>query len=330
MKRPRRQFLRLAGAAAAVAAMPPLARALDYPTRPITAIVPFSAGGPVDTMARLLAQPMQAALGQSLIVENVAGAGGTVGAGRVARALPDGYTIEIGDGTSNVGSPAVYPLDYDTQKDFAPVALLAFSPLIVVGRKGLPPDNVKELIAWLKANPGKATSGTVGNASPSQIGALYFQKVTGAQFQLVPYRGAAPALTDLLGGQIDLRFGAEASQMLPYLKSGVVKPFAIMGDKRWFLMPDIPTMEEAGVPGLFLPFWQGMWVPKATPRDIVDKLSTGVVAALADATVRARVHELGQDIPPPEQQTPQALGDFQEAQIEKWWPLIKAANLKPE
>jgi tripartite-type tricarboxylate transporter receptor subunit TctC len=330
MKLRRRQFLRLAGAAAAVPAMPSLVRALDYPARPITAVVPFSAGGPVDTMARLLAEPMQRALGQPLIVENAAGAGGTIGAGRVARAAPDGYTIEIGDGTSNVGSPAVYPLDFDTLKDFEPVALLSFSPLIVVGRKGLPPDNVKELIAWLKANPGKATSGTVGNASPSQIGALYFQKATGTQFQLVPYRGAAPALTDLLGGQIDLRFGAEASQTLPYVKSGAVKPFAIMSEKRWFLTPDIPTMEEAGVAGLSLPFWQGMWVPKATPREIVDKLSSTVVTALADATVRMRLHELGQDIPSSEQQTPQGLGEFQKTQIDKWWPIIKAANLKAE
>ena len=330
MKLRRRQFLRLAGAAVAVPAMPSLARALDYPTRPITVIVPFSAGGPVDTMARLLAEPMQRVLGQPLVIENAAGAGGTIGAGRVARAAPDGYTIEIGDGTSNVGSPAVYPLDFDTLKDFEPIALLSFSPLIVVGRKGLPPNNVNELIAWLKANPGKATSGTVGNASPSQIGALYFQKATGTQFQLVPYRGAAPALTDLLAGQIDLRFGAEASQTLPYVKTGAVKPFAIMSDKRWFLTPDIPTMEEAGVAGLSLPFWQGMWVPKATPREIVDKLSSAVVTALADTTVRTRLHDLGQDIPSSEQQTPQGLGEFQKAQIDKWWPIIKAANLKAE
>jgi tripartite-type tricarboxylate transporter receptor subunit TctC len=330
MKLRRRQFLRLASAAAAVPAMPSLARALDYPTRPITVIVPFSAGGPVDTMARLLSEPMQRVLGQPLVIENATGAGGTIGAGRVARAAPDGYTIEIGDGTSNVGSPAVYPLDFDTRKDFEPVALLSFSPLIVVGRKGLPPDNVKELIAWLKASPGKATSGTIGNASPSQIGALYFQKATGTQFQLVPYRGAAPALTDLLAGQIDLRFGAEASQTLPYVRSGAVKPFAIMSDKRWFLTPDIPTMEEAGVAGLSLPFWQGMWVPKATPGEIVDKLSSAVVTALADTTVRTRLHDLGQDIPSSEQQTPQGLGEFQKNQIDKWWPIIKAANLKAE
>jgi tripartite-type tricarboxylate transporter receptor subunit TctC len=281
-------------------------------------------------MARLLAPAMQIALGQPLVIENATGAGGTIGAGRVARAAPDGYTIEFGDGTSNVGSPAVYPLDFDTQKDFEPVALLSFSPLIVLGRKGLPANNVKELIAWLKANPGKATSGTVGNASPSQIGALYFQKATGTQFQLVPYRGAAPALTDLVGGQIDLRFGAEATQTLPFVKSGAVKPFAIMSEKRWFLTPDIPTMEEAGVPGLALPFWQAVWVPKGTPREIIDKLNTAIITALADSQVRARLHDLGQDIPPREQQTPRALGDFQKAQIDKWWPVIKAANLKVE
>jgi tripartite-type tricarboxylate transporter receptor subunit TctC len=330
MKLRRRQFLRLASAVAVAPAIPRLARAGDYPTRPITVVVPFPAGGPVDAMARLLAQPMQGVLGQPLIVENAAGAGGTIGVSRVARANPDGYTIEIGDGTSNVGSPAVYPLDFDAVTALEPVALLSFSPLIVVGRKGLPPNDVKELIAWLKADPGKATSGTVGSASPSQIGALYFQKLTGTQFQLVPYRGAAPAVTDLLGGQIDLRFGAEGSQMLPYVRSGAVKPFAIMGDKRWFLTPEIPTMEEAGVSGLSLPFWQAMWVPKATPHDIVDKLNAATVAALADATVRQRLHELGQDIPPRSQQTPQALGDYQKAQIDKWWPVIKAANLKAQ
>jgi tripartite-type tricarboxylate transporter receptor subunit TctC len=330
MKLKRREFLRLASGLAAVPAMPRLARAADYPTRPITVVVPFSAGGPVDTMARLLAGPMQATLGQPIIVENVTGAGGTIGLTRVARAATDGYTIEIGDGTSNVGSPAVYPLDFDASQSLDPVTLLSFSPLIVVGRKGLPPNDVKELIAWLKANPGKATSGTVGSASPSQIGALYFQKLTGTQFQLVPYRGAAPAATDLLGGQIDLRFGAEGSQMLSYVRSGAVKPFAIMGDKRWFMTPDVPTMEETGVPGLSLPFWQAMWVPKATPREIVDKLHAATVAALADTAVRQRLHDLGQDIPPREQQTPQALGDFQKAQIEKWWPIIKAANLKVE
>jgi tripartite-type tricarboxylate transporter receptor subunit TctC len=330
MKLPRRKFLSLAGAVTAAPVLSRGASALDYPTRPVTVVVPFPAGGPVDTLARLLAEPMQSALGQPVIVENAGGAGGTIGSARVARAAPDGYTIVLGDWTSHVGSPAVYPVEFDTLKDFAPVALLAFSPLIVVGRASLPPNNVKELIAWFKANPGKATSGTVGIASPSQIGALYFQKLTDTQFQLVPYRGAAPALTDLLGGQIDLRFGAEASQTLPYLKSGALKAFAILGSRRWFMTPDVPTMAEAGVPGLALSFWQAMWAPRATPGEIVGRLNAAAVAGLADPTVRMRLHDLGQEIPPRRQQTPEALGAFHQAEVEKWWPIIKAANIKAQ
>ena len=330
MKLPRREFLSLTAAVAAAPVLSRAASALDYPTRPITLVVPFPAGGPVDTLARLIAEPMRGVLGQPLVVENAGGAGGTIGTARVARAAPDGYTIVLGDWTSHVGSPAAYPLDFDALADFAPVALMAFSPLIVVGRKALPPNNVRELIAYLKANPGKVTSGTVGIASPSQIGALYFQKLTGTQLQLVPYRGAAPALTDLLGGQIDLRFGAEGSQMLPYLTTGAVKPFAILGDDRWFLTPDVPTMAEAGVPGLALTFWQALWAPKATPHDIVAKLNAAAVAALADAGVRQRLRDLGEEIPPRERQTPQALGAFHKAEIEKWWPIIKAAGVKAE
>ena len=221
-------------------------------------------------------------------------------------------------------------MPFDVKNDFAPVALLAFSPLMLVGRKSLPANNVQELIAWLKANPGKATAGTIGVGSPSQVGAIYFQKLTGTQIQLVPYRGAAPALTDLLAGQIDLRMAAEASQMLPYLKSDTVKAFAIMGKTRWPSAPDIPTIEEAGVPELALSFWQAFWVPKSTPEAIVAKLNAAAVAALADAAVRRRLDDLGQEIPPREQQTPQALGAFHRAEIDKWWPIIKAAGIKPE
>ena len=248
MKLPRREFLSLAGAVAAAPVFSRFASALDYPTRPITIIVPFPAGGPVDTLARLLAEPMRRALGQPLVVENVGGAGGSIAVARVARAEPDGYTMILGNWTSLVGTPAVYPVPFDVKNDFAPVALLAFSPLMLVGRKSLPANDVQELIAWLKANPGKATSGTIGVGSPSQVGAIYFQRLTGTQIQLVPYRGAAPALTDLLAGQIDLRMGAEASQMLPYLKSDAVKAFAMMAKTRWAPAPDIPTIEEAGVP----------------------------------------------------------------------------------
>jgi tripartite-type tricarboxylate transporter receptor subunit TctC len=330
MKLPRRKFLQAAGAAAVAPALSRRAFALDYPTRPITVIVPFPAGGPVDALARLLSEPMQASLGQPLVVENVGGAGGSIAAARVARATPDGYTMILGNWTSFVGTPAVYPVSFDVRKDFAPVALLSSSPLMLIGRKSLPAGNVKELIAWLKANPGKATSGTIGIGSPSQVGAIYFQKLTGTQIQLVPYRGAAPALTDLLAGQIDLRMGAEASQMLPYLKSDSVKAFAIMDRKRWAPAPYIPTIEEAGVPELALSFWQAFWLPKATPEAIVAKLNAAAVAALADARLRQRLDELGQQIPPREQQTPQALGAFHQAEIDKWWPIIKAAGIKPE
>jgi len=330
MTLPRRRLLQVAGAAAVLPALSRRAAALDYPTRPIVVIVPFPAGGPVDALARLLAEPMQAALGQPLVVENAGGAGGSIGAGRVARAAADGYTMLLGNWTAMVGTPAVYPVPFDVRGDFVPVALLSSSPLMMIGRKSLPADNVKELIAWLKANPGKATAGTIGIGSPSQVGAIYFQKLTGTQIRLVPYRGAAPALTDLLAGQIDLRMGAEASQTLPYVKSGAVKPFAIMGKARWAPAPDIPTIEEAGVPELALSFWQAFWVPKATPPDIVAKLNAAAVAALADARLRKRLDELGQEIPPREQQTPQALGAFHAAEIAKWWPIIKAAGIKPE
>ena len=248
----------------------------------------------------------------------------------VARAEPDGYTMILGNWTSFVGTPAVYPVPFDVKNDFAAVALLASSPLMLVGRKSLPANNVQELIAWLKANPGKATSGTIGIGSPSQVGAIYFQKLTGTQIQLVPYRGAAPALTDLLAGQIDLRMGAEASQMLPYLKSDSVKAFAIMDKTRWAPAPEIPTIEEAGVPELALSFWQAFWVPKSTPDAVVAKLNAAAVSALADPAVRRRLDDLGQEIPPREQQTPAALGAFHRSEIDKWWPIIKAAGIKPE
>jgi tripartite-type tricarboxylate transporter receptor subunit TctC len=306
------------------------ASAQNYPSRQITMIVPFPAGGPVDTLGRLLAEPMRASLGQPLIVENVSGAGGTIAAARVARAAPDGYTIILGNWTSFVGSPAIYPVQFDAVADFEPVSLLAFSQLMIVAKASFPASSVQELIAWLKANPNKATSGTIGVGSPSQVGGLYFQKLTGTQFQLVPYRGAAPALQDLLSGQIDLRFGAEGSQMLPYLRSHTVKALAIMGKTRWNAAPDIPTIDEAGLPGLYLTFWQAFWVPKGTPKDIVAKLNAAAVEAMAEPTVHKRLIDLGQVIPPREELTPEALRAFHKAEIEKWWPIIKGAGIKAE
>lgn len=221
-------------------------------------------------------------------------------------------------------------MTFDPLKDFTPVALLSSSPLTLIVRKAFPPDNVRQLIAWLKANPNKATAGTVGVASPSQIGGLYFQKLTGTQFQFVPYRGAAPEQTDMLAGRIDMRFGAEASQILPYLRSGGIKALAVMGRTRWSQMPNIPTIAEAGLAELALSYWSAFWAPSATPPVIVAKLNAAAVAGLADATVRQRLHDFGQEIPPPEQQSPQALGVLHKAEIEKWWPIIRAAGIKAQ
>jgi tripartite-type tricarboxylate transporter receptor subunit TctC len=294
----------LVAAAIAVAPVPTRAQPQPFPLRPITLIVPFPAGGPVDTLARILSEPMRASLGQPVIVENVSGAGGSIGVGRVARATPDGYTLVLGNWTSQVGAPAIYSVAYDILHDFAPVGLLALSRLMIIGRKTLPADDVGALIGWLKANPGKATAGTIGVGSPSQVGGLHFQSLTGTRFQLIPYRGAAPALQDLVAGQIDLRFGAEASQTLPYLRAGTIKALAVMDKTRWPAAPDVPTIDEAGVPGLHLSYWQALWAPRATPPAIIARLNAAVVDTLADPAVRQRLTELGQDVPPRQQQTP--------------------------
>jgi tripartite-type tricarboxylate transporter receptor subunit TctC len=301
-----------------------------YPSRAITMIVPFPAGGPVDMLARILGEPMRVSLGQPIVIENVSGAGGTIAAARVARAAPDGYTIILGNWTSFVGSPAIFPIQFDAVSDFEPVALLTSSPLMIVARANFPANSVQDLIVWLKANPNKAAAGTIGVGSPSHVGGLYFQSLTGTHFQMVPYRGAAPALQDLLAGQIDLRVGAEGSQMLPYLRSHTVKAFAIMGPTRWNAAPDIPSADEAGLPGLHLSFWQAFWAPKATPPDVIGKLNAAAVDALANPAVHDRLIDLGQDIPPREQQTPESLAAYHKAEIEKWWPIIKGAGIKAE
>jgi len=306
------------------------APAQNFSARPVTIVVPFPAGGPVDTLARVLSEPMRAALGQPVVVENVSGAGGSLGIGRVARAAPDGTTLALGNWTSSVGAPAIYPLAYDILADFAPVALATTSRLLIIARKSLPADDVRALIAWLKANPGKATAGTIGVGSPSHVGGLYFQSLTSTQFQFIPYRGAAPVLQDLVAGQIDLRFGAEASQTLPYLHEGTLKALAVMGDTRWPAAPDIPTIDEAGVPGLYLSFWQAFWAPKGTPKDIVARLNGAIVDAFNDPAVRQRLTDLGQDIFPRAQQTPAALAAFHKAEIDKWWPIIRQGGIKGE
>jgi len=321
---------RLLVLAIALTALAGPAVAESYPSRPITIIVPFPPGGPVDTLARILSEPLRLSLGQPIVVENVSGAGGSLGIGRLARAAPDGLTLGLGNWTSSVGAPAIYPVAYDILADFEPVALVTISPVMIVARKTLPANDVMELIAWLKANPGKASAGTIGSGSPSQVGGIYFQNLTGTRLQFVPYRGSAQVLQDMVAGLIDLRFGAEASQMLPYLRAGTLKALAIMGKDRWAPAPDIPTIDEAGLPGLYLSYWQGLWLPKGTPKAIVARLNAATADALADAVVRQRLADLGQDIPPRDQQTPEALAAFHRAEIEKWWPVIRQAGLKAE
>jgi tripartite-type tricarboxylate transporter receptor subunit TctC len=307
----------------------PAAYAQSYPSHPITIIVPFPAGGPTDTLARLLGERMRVSLGQPVIIETVTGAGASIGVARAAQAAPDGYTLSIGNWTSHVGAGAMYPAVHDAVLEMQPVSRISATPLMIVGKNALLPKNAQELIAWLKANPGKASAATVGAGSGAHICVLYFQQKTGTSFQVVPYRGGAPVMQDLVAGQIDF-FCAEASQTLSFLRSGAIRAFAVMSKERWPAAPDVPTMDEVGVSGMYISFWHGLWVPKGTPREIVAKLNGAVVDTLADTTVRQRLTELGHVIATREEQTPEALGTFHRAEIEKWWPIIKAANVKPE
>ncbi len=304
------------------------AHAQAYPTRPITMIVPFPPGGPTDTVGRIMAERMKTTLGQTMVIENVTGAGGTIGVGRVARAEPDGYTLSIGQWTTHVGDGAIYPLQFHVLHDFEPVSLLTSSPLWILGRNDLPAKNLKELIAWLKANPGSMAA-TVGAGSAAHMCMIYFQNNTDTQSQFVPYRGGAPALQDLVARQVDLGC-LEASQTLGHYRGGKVRVFAVMAKNRFFPAPDVPTVDEAGVPGLHFPFWHGLWAPKGTPKDVVATVNAAVVETFADPAVRKRFADLGMEIPPREQLTPQALYAHHKAEIEKWWPIIKSANIKLE
>lgn len=329
MKLPRRRFLHLLAGATALTAGPRMARAVDYPSRPITMIVPFAAGGPTDVIGRIVAEGMRASLGQPVIIENVTGAAGTIGVGRVARATPDGYTISIGQWGSHVTNGAIYALPYDLLNDFAPVALVAIGVPLIVSRNTLPTNNLTELIAWLRANPDKASQGTAGAGSPQHIAGIYFQKETGTRFQFIPYRGVAPAMQDLMSGQLDFMID-QATNSLPQVAVGRIKAYAVTAKTRLAAAPAIPTVDEAGLPGFYVSIWQGIWAPKQTPPQIIAKLNAAVMAALASPRLHRRFDEIVQEVPPQDQQSPEALGALQKAEIAKWWPIIKAAGIKGE
>jgi tripartite-type tricarboxylate transporter receptor subunit TctC len=330
MKLPRRTFLHLAAGAVALPAMPRTARALDYPARPVTMIVPFAAGGPTDVLGRILAERMRSALGQTVIVENATGAGGTIGVGRVARATPDGYTIGLGLWSTHVVNGAIYTLSYDLTKDFEPVALISRTlGLVIVAKKAMPAKDLRELIDWLKAKPEKASFATAGVGSPPHIAGVLFEKLAGTQLQFVHYRGSAPAIQDLVGGQIDMGIDSPTTT-LPQVRAGTIKAYAVTAKSRLSAAPDIPTADEAGLPGMHLSVWFGLWAPKGTPKGVIASLNLAARAALADPGMGSRLADLGQEIFPVDQQTPEALAALQKAEIEKWWPIIKAANVKGE
>ena len=303
--------------------------AQPYPTRTVTMVVPFGAGGPTDALARIVAERMRVALGQNVLVENVTGASGTIGIARVARATPDGYTIVLGNWPSFVVASAIYKLPYDVQKDFEPIGLLPNNPYIVVSKNDVPANDLKELIAWLKAND-KVSAGTGGAGAGQHVSGIYFQKSTGATFQFVPYRaGSSDIMRDLVAGHIDLTFD-QAISALPFVRDGQVRAYAITGRSRLAAAPEIPTVDEAGAPGVYISTWFGLWAPKGTPAEAITRLNAAVMETLADPAVRRRLTDLGQEIPPPAEQTPAALATHLQLEIEKWWPIIKEANIKVE
>ncbi len=316
--------LRLAGIVMGVFVLTSIAIAEIYPMRPITIVVPFPAGGPTDVIARILADHMKETLGQSVIIENVSGAGGSIGVGRVARAAPDGYTVSIGHWWTHVLNAMIYKLNYDLIQDFTPVSLLVETPQWIVGRKTLAANDLGELVAWLKERQERATSGTVGGG-PDIVG-LYFQKATGTNFTFVSYHGGAPLIQDLLGGQIDISF-TQAAAAFGQVRDGSLKAYAVMAKTRWPLAPEVPSIDEAGVPGLYASFWHGLWVPKGTPSNVIARLNEAVRSALADESVVRRLADQGQSVLPSSQQTPEALGEKQKAEAEKWWPIMRAGNI---
>ncbi len=303
--------------------------AQGYPSRPVTIVVPFSAGGPTDTLARIMGERMRGTLGQTVLVDNTTGAGGSIGVGKVVRAAPDGYMVGIGHWGTHVVNGAYYSLPFNLLTDLEPVAMIATNPQVIVSKSAVPARNLKELIAWISANEGKVLIGNGGIGASAHMGAIYFQNAIGATLQHVPYRGGAPAMQALLGGEIDL-YVTQVANITAHLKTGRIRAYAVTAKTRQAAAPEIPTVDEAGLPGLHTSVWHGIWVPKDTPRDVIMKLNAAIVESLADPGVRERFVVLGQEIPEREQQTPEALFAHHKAEIDKWWPLIKAAGIKAE
>lgn len=316
-------------AALALLATSIAANAQSYPNRPVTIVVPVSAGGPTDVLARTMAERMSSSLGQRVLVENVTGAAGNIGVSRVARANPDGYTIGIGLTSTHVFNGAIYHLPFDAVNDFEPVALIASNPQFIISKKAVPAKTLPELIAWLKDRPGSATMATIGVGSPAHIAGVLFQKVTGTQFQFVPYRGGAPGMQDLLAGQVDLMI-VQPSLALPQMKAGNIRAYAVTASTRSPSAPELPSVDEAGAPGLHIAIWHGFWAPKGTPAQIVARLNAAVREALSNPAVRQRFAAMGQEIPLPDQQNPEALRSLQKTEITRWWPIIKTAGIKVE
>jgi tripartite-type tricarboxylate transporter receptor subunit TctC len=329
MKCSRRKFLHLAAGAVALPALSRIARAQTYPSRPITMVVPLPAGSAMDTAGRIVVERMRASLGQPVIIENISGANGSIGVGRVARAVPDGYTIVIGGWPTHVANAAIYPLPYDVMTDFEPISLLLHVSYLIIAAKAAPADDLTSFIAWLKAKADKATQATSGIGSAHHVGGLLFQKLTGTRSQFVPYRGISQVMQDLVAGRIDWTMSV-ATDALPQLRSGNIKAYAATDTIRLATAPDIPTVDEAGLPGFYLSNWSGVWAPKSTPKPVITKLNAAIIDALADPTVRQRLADIGQEIFPREQQTPEALAEYQKAEIEEWWPIIKAAGIRPD
>ena len=314
---------------AALLAWSGVARAENYPSRPITVIVPFSAGGPSDAMMRILGERMKTALGQAVLVENVTGAGGSIGVARVVRAPPDGYTLSFGHLGTHVANGAIYKLGYDLVADLEPVVRLPSNPMVIVSKNAVPAKSLGELLAWLKSRPAPAAAGTAGAGSGTHIAGLYFEKVTGIKLQYVPYRGTQPAMNDLVAGQIDLIVD-QTSNSINQVRAGTIRAYAVTDGKRVDSAPDIPTTDEAGLPGFHMTLWSGLWVPSGTPKEVVAKLNGAAVEALKDPAVRKQFENLGLQMPPDDQLTPDALGAWQRSEIAKWWPMIKAADVKVE